>query len=175
MKTTEQFFYTALSLLAEIGGYLGRNSTDIFSVSESASVSVQRPEWSLIVHWIAPQGLLLGVSLWHFASWIADSLQDRINKIEAEEKRGKKTSPQEGADIWEMPYDHSAFLISLMRFLFLCFVRLFRIKRLYSPYCLFRKVAAEKERQDIESDLAITSRVGFRQQRVIRIRIDVKL
>jgi len=66
MKTTEHYFYTALSLLAEIGGYLG---------------------------------LLLGVSLWHFASWVADSLQDRINKIEAEEeKKAKKMSPQEGAE-----------------------------------------------------------------------------
>ena len=67
MKTTEHYFYTALSLLAEIGGYLG---------------------------------LLLGVSLWHFASWVADSLQDRINRIEAEEKRGKvaPADRQEGAD-----------------------------------------------------------------------------
>ena len=68
MKTTEHYFYTALSLLAEIGGYLG---------------------------------LLLGVSLWHFASWLADLLQERINKIEAEERKGKKSNAglerQEGA------------------------------------------------------------------------------
>ena len=63
MKTTEHFFYTALSLMAEIGGYLG---------------------------------LLLGVSLWHFASWISDSLQERINKIEAKEKI--QPERQEGAD-----------------------------------------------------------------------------
>ena len=63
MKTEEHFFYTELSLLAEIGGYLG---------------------------------LLLGVSLWHFASWVADLLQDRINKIEAKEKI--KPEKQEGMD-----------------------------------------------------------------------------
>ena len=39
MKTTEHYFYTALSLLAEIGGYLGRNSTDMFFVSESVPSS----------------------------------------------------------------------------------------------------------------------------------------
>ncbi len=49
----EHYFYTTLSLMAEIGGYLG---------------------------------LLLGVSIFHFAAWVAGLLQpriDRIDKIEA--------------------------------------------------------------------------------------------
>jgi hypothetical protein len=39
-----------LSLMAEIGGYVG---------------------------------LLLGVSLWHFASWISDNLEDKIKALES--------------------------------------------------------------------------------------------
>jgi hypothetical protein len=42
--------YTSLTLMAEIGGYVG---------------------------------LLLGVSLWHFASWISDILQEKIKVLEA--------------------------------------------------------------------------------------------
>ena len=32
-------------------------------------------------------GLLLGVSLWHFARWISDFLEIKIQKIEAEKNR----------------------------------------------------------------------------------------
>ena len=32
-------------------------------------------------------GLLLGVSLWHFASWISDMLEVKIKKLESEENQ----------------------------------------------------------------------------------------
>ena len=53
MYSEELELYTSLSMMAEIGGYVG---------------------------------LLLGVSLWHFASWISDYLEIKIQKIEAETK-----------------------------------------------------------------------------------------
>ena len=46
VKSEEHFFYSGLSLLAEIGGYLG---------------------------------LLLGISLLDFGSWVAVLIQSRIN------------------------------------------------------------------------------------------------
>ena len=54
MYSEELELYTSLSLMAEIGGYVG---------------------------------LLLGVSLWHFASWISDLLEVKIQKLEAESNR----------------------------------------------------------------------------------------
>ena len=48
MLSEELQLYTLLSLLAEIGGYVG---------------------------------LLLGVSLWHFASWMNDLLEAKIKKL----------------------------------------------------------------------------------------------
>jgi hypothetical protein len=50
MFSEELEFYTSLSLMAEIGGYVG---------------------------------LLLGVSLWHFASWISDIVEVKIKVLEA--------------------------------------------------------------------------------------------
>jgi hypothetical protein len=50
MLSEELELYTSLSLMAEIGGYVG---------------------------------LLLGVSLWHFASWISDNLEDKIKALES--------------------------------------------------------------------------------------------
>ena len=52
MTSEELELYTSLSMMAEIGGYLG---------------------------------LLLGVSLWHFACWISDLLEDKIKKLESEQ------------------------------------------------------------------------------------------
>ena len=54
MYSQELELYTSLSLMAEIGGYVG---------------------------------LLLGVSLWHFASWISDLLEVKIKKLESEENK----------------------------------------------------------------------------------------
>ena len=54
MFSEELELYTSLSLMAEIGGYVG---------------------------------LLLGVSLWHFASWISDMLEVKIKKLESEENQ----------------------------------------------------------------------------------------
>ena len=48
MLSEELQLYTSLSLMAEIGGYVG---------------------------------LLLGVSLWHFASWMNDLLEVKIKKL----------------------------------------------------------------------------------------------
>ena len=45
----ENYFYTFLSLMAEIGGYCG---------------------------------LLLGISLFHFATWLADCIESQIKKEE---------------------------------------------------------------------------------------------
>jgi hypothetical protein len=50
MLSEEMELYTSLSLMAEIGGYVG---------------------------------LLLGVSLWHFATWISDSLEVKIKDLES--------------------------------------------------------------------------------------------
>ena len=54
MLSEELQLYTSLSLMAEIGGYVG---------------------------------LLLGVSLWHFASWMNDLLEAKIKKLDAETNR----------------------------------------------------------------------------------------
>ena len=59
MVSEEKFFYTFLSLMAEIGGYVG---------------------------------LLLGVSLFHFADWLTHLAEGQIEKYEKRAKGGKEVA-----------------------------------------------------------------------------------
>lgn len=62
MISEEKFFYTFLSLMAEIGGYVG---------------------------------LLLGVSLFHFADWLSDLVEAQIEKYEKKAKQGQQRQQQQ--------------------------------------------------------------------------------
>ena len=57
--TTEYFLYSILSMVAEIGGYVG---------------------------------LLLGVSLFHFADWLTHLAEGQIEKYEKRAKGGKEVA-----------------------------------------------------------------------------------
>ena len=66
MVSEEKFFYTFLSLMAEIGGYVG---------------------------------LLLGVSLFHFADWLSDLVEAQIEKYEKKAKAaGQETTGKGGEE-----------------------------------------------------------------------------